>query len=75
MRRFADADGREWELVAGRESWGRLVAILIPVDGKSEIRQAPLRALAYDEADREIETMTDEELRALLVGSDPKTLE
>lgn len=75
MRRFTDADGREWELVAGRESWGRLVAILIPVDGKSEIRQASLRALAYDEADREIETMTDEELQDLLKGSDPKTLE
>jgi hypothetical protein len=75
MRRFKDAEGREWEVVAGRESWGRLVAILIPVDGRTAIRQATLLASSYEEADREIEARTDEELRSLLAGSDPKTLE
>ncbi|MFW6201354.1 MAG: hypothetical protein ACOC8B_02145, partial [Gemmatimonadota bacterium] len=30
MRRFTDADGREWDVVLGRESWGVHYALFVP---------------------------------------------
>lgn len=77
MRIFQDADGDRWDVVAGRESWGALVAIFIPRDrhgtegpGRgNRIRQAPLRSSSYEEAAGELRGLDDEELRSLLERS------
>lgn len=74
MRRFADDEGRPWEVVAGRESWGALFAIFIPVDSGPEMRQAPLAASSYEEATAAFDAMDDDALRALLSRSAPKTM-
>lgn len=75
MRRFADASGRTWEVVAGRESWGALYAIFIPVEGEGELRQAALKAASYEAALAALDGMDEAELRLLLNGSEPKRLE
>lgn len=77
MRIFEDADGECWDVVAGRESWGALVAIFIPHDrhgaegrGRgNRIRQAPLRSSSYEEAAGELRSLDDDELRSLLERS------
>jgi hypothetical protein len=65
MRRLTDAQGRAWDVVLGRESWGGLLALFVPADGGT-VRQAPLRSDAYGAADHELETMDDDALHALL---------
>lgn len=74
MRRFADRDGVEWEVVAGRESWGAIVALFVPARHGPELRQAPLPAAGYGEATALLDRMTPEALQELLDGSRPKTL-
>lgn len=84
MRSFEDEHGRVWDVVAGRESWGAVFAIFIPRRGSSEDtageratpepRQTPLQATGYAEANRELEGLDDDGLRALLARSDPKTI-
>lgn len=59
----------------GRESWGRLVAIVVPVDGTTEIRQTALLAGSYEAATLELDGMSEDELRELLERSEPKTLD
>lgn len=82
MRSFEDRDGRRWDVVVGRESWGAIFAIFVPVgsayapdEGGPVIRQLQLRAKAYDEANRELGGASEEELREMLERSDPKSLE
>ena len=66
MRRFQDRSGIEWDVVLGRESWGSNVALFVPPTASSlDVRQAPLRASAYDAAVREIEELDDAALEAL----------
>lgn len=74
MRRFDDHDGQSWEVVAGRESWGALVAIFIPVGGSGdvEMRQSPLSAVSYEAATAEFDRLDDGGLRQLLHRSEPK---
>lgn len=81
MRAFRDEDGHDWDVVAGRESWGAIFAIFIPRSGAPEgprggekplVRQAPLEAVAYGDANLELERMSDEDLRRLLRRSVPK---
>lgn len=74
MRRFADAEGRVWEVVAGRESWGALFAIFIPVESGPDLRQTPLPAQSYEEATLAFDAMSDAELLELLDRSVPKTM-
>lgn len=74
MRRFQDRDGRSWEVVAGRESWGAIVALFIPVEGADEIRQAPLEASGYELAELELDRLGEVGLQDLLDRSAPKTL-
>lgn len=75
MRRFEDDSGQDWEVVAGRESWGALVAIFVPVDGASglEMRHSPLDAESWEQAAAGFERMDDAALRALFARSEPKT--
>jgi hypothetical protein len=74
MRRFTDRDGKSWEIVAGRESWGAIVALFIPVGEEGGIRQALLQATGYEEATTRLAAMTLPEVQELLDGSDPKSL-
>lgn len=71
MRRFRDDEGRTWDAVVGRESWGAFYAILVP-DGGGEVRQAALTGMSSAEAERELEEMGRGDLLALLAGSRPK---
>ena len=86
MRRFDDHEGQSWEVVAGRESWGALVAIFIPVERPADargtsgkgadgiaMRQAPLSASSYEAATAEFDRLDDTGLRDLLLRSEPKT--
>lgn len=66
MRTFRDETGRDWEVVAGRESWGAIVAIFVPRTGGAEIRQTVLRASSYLEATSELARLDERRLRELL---------
>lgn len=68
MRRFTDPDGRVWDVVLGRESWGGNMALFVPA-GEGVVRQAPLRSAGYDDAQRELDTMDDAALQELLRGA------
>lgn len=72
MRRFADRDGTRWDVVAGRESWGMLVALFIPEDSGAEVRQATLSAPSYDQAVVELDRLSEERLQEMLDASTPK---
>jgi hypothetical protein len=75
LRRFRDADGGAWDVVLGRESWGALYALFVPVAATGEavaIRQALLRAESYTEAQQQIEEMEQEQLARLFASSQPK---
>jgi hypothetical protein len=74
VRRFSDATGREWEVVAGRESWGAIYAIFIPADGEGPLRQTHLQAESYEEANREMDALDDAAMQALLDRSTEKSL-
>lgn len=66
MRKFTDRDGGRWDVVLGRESWGALLALFVPVRSDEAARQALLQAAAYDVAMQELETMDDAALQQLL---------
>ena len=74
MRRFTDAAGGAWDVVVGRESWGTLYALFVPVGtGRNEpVRQAILRASGYDAAQLELSELDDAALAALFERSTPK---
>ena len=69
MRRFQDRDGNTWDVVLGRESWGALLALFVPAHSSHPVRQAPLRASAYDAAAHELEELDNAALQALLDAS------
>lgn len=68
MRRFRDSGGVEWDVVLGRESWGALLALFVPVDSSLPlpVRQAPLQASGYDAATTELDELDGAALQALL---------
>lgn len=72
MRPFTDRDGARWDVVLGRESWGAIVALFVPVAG-GDVRQAPLPANGYDSAMAALDAMDDGQLQRLLDHSQPKT--
>lgn len=72
MRRFEDRDGAQWDVVAGRESWGILVALFIPSASGGEVRQANLSAPSYDQAVVELDRLTETALQEMLDVSRPK---
>lgn len=80
MRTFTDEQGRDWDVVAGRESWGSIVALFIPRtrgtgasdDGWSVIRQARLESSGYEEGNRELARCSERDLQELLDRSVPK---
>lgn len=74
MRPFVDDQGREWDVVVGRESWGSLYALFVP-KGETDrgVRQALLEALSLDEGSRIVNEMGEAELGELFRGSEPKS--
>lgn len=62
MREFVDVEGRIWDAVVGKESWGTLVIVFSPRDGGAA-RKSILRAETSFDAERELAAMTEEELR------------
>jgi hypothetical protein len=72
MRRFVDQQGREWDTVVGRGSWGAYLLLFAPIGGAGPIRQAPLEAASFDEALLELDALDDDALDSLLDRSIPK---
>jgi hypothetical protein len=74
VRRFADDEGMPWDAVVGRESWGTLYALFVPVGrGRDEpVRQAMLTASGYEAAQAELAELNEAELRAMLRRSEPR---
>jgi hypothetical protein len=72
MRRFEDAQGRAWDVVLGRESWGVLYALFVPAGHQAPIRQALLRAEGYDAAQTELATLDESALMRLFEQSSVK---
>ncbi len=70
MREFADEDGRLWEVTTGKESWGTLVLLFIPVGG-GDTRVSVLDAETMRGASAELDAFTDEALRLRLADSRP----
>ena len=71
MRRFRDRYNVEWDVVLGRESWGALCALFVPVHG-SGIRQAAWQARS-DNPGVELDELADERVQELLDRSVDKT--
>jgi hypothetical protein len=68
MRRFPDRAGRTWEAAIGRESWGTFVLLFTGEDGP---RKAVLGAETQLDAQRELDALSDGQLRERLEGSQP----
>ncbi len=74
MRRFEDSDGRVWEVVAGRESWGALFALFVPLAGPDPVRQTQLPADSWEDAARILGAADEVDLREMLEKSLEKDL-
>jgi hypothetical protein len=73
MRYLQDQGGTTWDVVLGRESWGASVARFVPPAASGmPVRQTQLAAGAHDQAARDLESMDQAALRALLDRSTPK---
>lgn len=72
MRGFTDGDGRPWDAMVGRESWGTLVLLFSP-RGEGGNRTLPLAAETVRQAEAELAALSDEALRARLAESQPWT--
>ena len=70
MRVIEDAEGRSWDVVVGRGSWGSLV-ILFSLRGPNENRTFDLASETVRQAEQELAALTDDELRERLAGSKP----
>lgn len=75
MRRFVGVDGTAWDVVVGRESWGTVVAIFVPLGREEAPRQALLETSSTEEGLRELQAASEEELRRWLNRSSLKPME
>ena len=66
MRGFQDAEGRLWEVMVGRESWGTIVAIFILQAETGPARQSLLDVKSAAEGNRLLLSLSPEELQSLL---------
>lgn len=73
MRRYTDRLGRRWDIVIGRESFGALLALFVPVGGNDEgPRQVALVSDSRVGADAELDAMQGPQLDGLFERSEPK---
>ncbi|HET6228901.1 MAG TPA: hypothetical protein VFE05_02415 [Longimicrobiaceae bacterium] len=70
MRSFLDGDGREWDVMVGRESWGNLVLLFSPRHA-GENRVAPVAVETRRQAEDELAALDDRGLRERLAASAP----
>jgi hypothetical protein len=70
VRRFTDDAGAAWEALVGKESFGTLVILFTPRAG-GEPRKSILAAERPDDAERELDALSDDALRARLAESAP----
>jgi hypothetical protein len=70
MRRFLDPSGEQWDAAIGRESWGTFVILFTPVAGGAA-RKAALQSESMLDAQQELDTLSEPDLRARLVASEP----
>lgn len=66
MRRFRDVHGAEWDVVVGKESWGTLCALFVPVAAGAQIRQVVLSSVTAMDAETQIDEMNDVALNQML---------
>ena len=66
MRRFTDPQGDLWDVVIGRESWGTICALFVPVRAGAAVRQTVLPATGTEAAGQLVDEMDDNALVALL---------
>ena len=65
MRELTDAEGRRWDVLVGRASWGTQVLLFARRDA-AETRTFPLAAETPVAAERELDALSDEALRERL---------
>jgi hypothetical protein len=70
MRQITDAQGQEWDVTLGRESYGMQVLLFLRRGG-GEVRKAMLAADTRVDAQAELEGLNDEDLRDRLGVSVP----
>jgi hypothetical protein len=70
MRVIEDGEGRSWDVIVGRGSWGSLV-ILFSLRGPNENRTFDLASETVRQAEQELAALSDDELRERLAGSKP----
>lgn len=70
MRVIEDAEGRSWDVMVGRGSWGSLV-LLFSLRGANENRTADLASETVRDAEQELSALTEDEVRARLADSKP----
>lgn len=75
MRRYQDSQGRLWDVVVGRESFGALYALFVPAaSNPGEARQALLTAESQMHAEAELDALSVDELNELWRRSEPKRM-
>jgi hypothetical protein len=70
MRIIEDGEGRSWDVMVGRGSWGSLV-LLFSLRGANENRTADLASETVRQAEQELAALSDDEVRARLADSKP----
>jgi hypothetical protein len=70
VRGFRDASGAAWDVTTGKESWGTLVLLFSPRAGGAPRKTVLGVETAFD-AERMLDGMSDDELRARLAESVP----
>jgi hypothetical protein len=67
MRRFEDREGRFWDVIVGRQSWGANYALFVPAAGTAaDVRQAILRSASFEDAVAELDALDTEGVQKLL---------
>jgi hypothetical protein len=75
MRRHQDPQGRSWDVIVGRESFGALLALFLPAGANPEApRQALLEAGSPMDAETELDALSTDQLNDLLRRSEPKRM-
>ncbi len=72
MRVYKDNDGKSWDVVVGRESWGTIVLLFVPREGSEPPRQNLMNVRSPEEGTRELMGMSEEVLGDLFQGSTAK---
>jgi hypothetical protein len=70
VRSFLDDARQPWEVILGKESWGTYVLVFTPTTG-GDARTSVLASETSFDANAELDTLTDGELRDRLRDSRP----